>query len=353
MNTIADAGEHDLIARVRARAGSPPSFVPIGIGDDAAVVEPARGMLDVITTDALVEHVHFRRDWTDARSIGTKAVTVNLSDLAAMGATPRVILLSLILPPAMALSDFDALIDGAVSASTAAGASVVGGNISRSPGPLVVDVTAMVSVGRRRVMTRGGGRAGDELYVTGTVGGAAAGLAILQSGVDRASLSEAEAASVARYERPEARLRCGRVIAGSRSASACMDLSDGLADAARQIAEASGTGVTLDAESIPLGVRPSSDPVQTLLRPSSDLGHLGHARVSPGPDPVLDAALTGGEDYELLFAVRPRRRRAFLGAMAKCRPLQATLVGRLTKDPAVVLARGTEQTTLNSGFRHF
>ena len=353
MITIADAGEHELIARVRARAGIPPPFVPIGIGDDAAVVEPARGLLDVITTDALVEHVHFRRDWTDARSIGLKAVMVNLSDLAAMGATPRVILLSLILPPAMTLVDFDALINGAVDASTAAGASVVGGNISRSPGPLVVDVTAMGSVGRRRVLTRAGGRAGDELYVTGTVGGAAAGLAILQSGVDRATLDEAAAACVARYERPEARVRCGRVVAASRSASACMDLSDGLADAARQIAQASRTGVTLDAASIPIGVRPGPGLGQAGARPGPALGQAG---ASPGPGPDLDAvdaALTGGEDYELLFAVRPRRRRAFLAAMAKCRPLEATLVGRLTRDPAVVLVRGPVQTTLNSGFRHF
>ena len=210
MSTVADAGEHDLIARVRARAGAPPSFVPVGIGDDAAVIEPARGMLDVVTTDALVEHVHFRRDWTDAHAIGAKAVTVNVSDLAAMGATPRVILLSLILPPALPLADFDALVDGVVAASTAAGASLVGGNIARSPGPLVVDVTAIGAIGRRRVLTRGGGRAGDELYVTGTVGGAGAGLAILQSGTDRAALDAESAACLARYERPEARLRCGR-----------------------------------------------------------------------------------------------------------------------------------------------
>src|SRR6187399_978355 len=173
-------GEHALIARVRERAAQTPSSstIIIGIGDDAAVIEPARGELEVITTDALVEHVHFRRDWTAARSIGVKAVAVNLSDLAAMGATPRVILLSLILPPTLPIEDFDALVDGVVATATAAGAVLVGGNIARSPGPLVVDVTAMGAVGRRRLLTRSRGKAGDELYVTGTIGGAATGLAI-------------------------------------------------------------------------------------------------------------------------------------------------------------------------------
>jgi thiamine-monophosphate kinase len=334
--TVADAGERALIDRVRARAGAPPAFVPVGIGDDAAVVEPARGQLDVVTTDVLVEDVHFRRDWTGPREIGAKAVVVNLSDLAAMGATPRVVLLSLILPPALPLADFDALVDGVVSAASEAGAALVGGNISRSPGPLVVDVTAIGAIGRRRVLTRSGGRAGDELYVTGSVGGAAAGLAILRAGVDRAALDEAGAACVGRYERPVARVRCGRMVAAARAASACMDLSDGLADAARQIAEASGTGLTLDAERVPLSPGAASWLAQT----------------TPGVDPI-EAALAGGDDYELLFAVSRRRRRAFLAAMAKCRPVVATLVGHLTASRDFQLSRSGAPASLKSGFRHF
>jgi thiamine-monophosphate kinase len=332
--TVADAGELALIARVRARAGAPPAFVPIGIGDDAAVVEPARGEQDVITTDSLVEHIHFRRDWTVARSIGAKAVAVNLSDLAAMGATPRVVLLSLILPPALPLDDFDALVDGVVTEAAGAGAALIGGNISRSPGPLVVDVTAMGSVGRRRVLTRAGGRPGDELYVTGSVGAGAAGLAILTAGVARAGLAAEEAACVARYEHPAARVRCGRVVAASRAASACMDLSDGLADAARQIAQASGTGVELEAEAIPV----SPGAARWLER--------------PGVDPV-EAAIAGGDDYELLFAVSPRRRRAFLSTLRLCRPLEVTRVGRLTKDPGLSITRAGVPSALSFGFHHF
>ena len=334
--TIAALGEHALIARVRERAAQTPSAstIIIGIGDDAAVIEPARGELDVITTDALVEHVHFRRDWTAARSIGAKAVAVNLSDLAAMGATPRAILLSLILPADLPVADFDALIDGAVAEAGAAGASLVGGNISKSPGPLVIDVTAVGSVGRRRVMSRSGGRPGDELYLTGTIGGAAAGLAILQSGADRAALSAAELALVERHERPSARVRCGRLAGAGRLASACMDLSDGLADAARQMATASGTGVVIDADAVPLA-----------LGADVWLGKGGH-------DPV-EAAVSGGEDYELLFAVSRRRRRGFEAAMRRCKPVGITRVGRLTREKDLVLERAGHRTTLNIGFRHF
>src|SRR5262245_5741388 len=122
MPAVADLTESELVQRIRARAGASPPWVVLGIGDDAAVLEPARGSLDVVTTDALVEDIHFRRRWTTAGAIGHKAVVVNLSDLAAMGAAPRAILLSLGLPADLPLDDFDALIDGATAVAREAGA---------------------------------------------------------------------------------------------------------------------------------------------------------------------------------------------------------------------------------------
>lgn len=323
--TVEDAGESALVERIRARVGAPPSDILVGIGDDAAVMEPARGELSVVTTDALVEDVHFKRAWTDARTIGAKAVAVTVSDLAAMGATPVAILLSLALPSELPLADFDALIDGVVDEGDRAGGTLIGGNITRSPGPLVVDVTAMGRVGRRRILRRSGGRAGDELYVTGPIGAAAAGLALLSAGSLRAGMDAAHSECIRRYEHPEPRLRCGRVVGSSRSASACIDLSDGLADAVRQLASASGTGAVVNADAVPLG---------------------------PGVSDVM-AALVGGEDYELLFAVPPRRRRAFLGAMTRCRPLQATRIGSLTRERDMRIAIGDEAIELPAGFRHF
>jgi thiamine-monophosphate kinase len=331
---IASLGEHALIERVRARAGSPPAWVTLGIGDDAAVLQPERGTLDVLTTDALVEGVHFNRAWTSTRAVGAKALSTSLSDLAAMGAVPRAALLSLALPADLTVDDFDALIDGFLDIGSRFNVPLVGGNITRSPGPLVADTTAIGAVRRRRLMTRAGGRPGDELYVTGALGAAAAGLAMLKAGCDRSSMAPDEAACVARYEQPDARLRCGVIVARNRGARACMDLSDGLADGARQIARASGTGVVLDAGAIPVhpGARAWSE------RTSSD---------------PLALALSGGEDYELLFAVAPRRRRTFFGAVRRCPGIEVTLVGRLSAEPGAWILGPGGPSPLNGGFVHF
>ncbi len=174
--SVAGLGEHALLARLRARVPPAPAWVALGIGDDAAVLEPARNELDVVTTDTLVEGVHFDPRFTTFADVGHKALAVNLSDLAAMGASPRAALLSLALPGGLAVDDFDALVDGFLAAAAASGVSLVGGNLARSPGPLVVDVTALGSVRRRRVLGRSGARPGDELYVSGAIGAAAAAL---------------------------------------------------------------------------------------------------------------------------------------------------------------------------------
>lgn len=316
--TIADVTERALIARLRARVPAPRPDVLLGIGDDAAVVAPARGMVDVITTDALVEDIHFRRDWASPRDIGEKAVAVNLSDLAAMGAAPRAILLSLILPAAMTVDDFDALIDGALSAATHARASLIGGNLSRSPGPLVVDVTAMGVVRPRRVLRRSGARPGDRLFVTGALGASAAGLASLSAGRDDVP------DCVAAHLRPQPRLRTGVIVARTRAASACMDLSDGLADAVRQICDASACGAEIAGGAIPR-----------------------HPRATEAQ------ALTGGEDYELLFAVPNRRVRQFQAAVRQAGEAPITEIGTCTKTLDIVLIDGATKTSLPEGFQHF
>jgi thiamine-monophosphate kinase len=334
--TIGDVGERELIARLGRRVGTPPPAVVLGIGDDAAVLAPPRNRLTVLTTDSLVEDVHFRRAWTPPGAIGHKALAVNLSDLAAMGAQPTAALLSLAMPVDFPLADFDALLDAFATLASKTGAALVGGNLTRSPGPLVVDVTAVGEVRSRRVLTRSGGRPGDELYVTGAIGAAAAGLAWLGAGVDRTRLDAAAVECVARYERPEARLTAGVQVGRNRAASACVDLSDGLADAAGQIAQASGTGVLLEAAAVPIhrGMREWAK-------------HAGRD--------ALSVALAGGEDYELLFAVPRRRRRAFLAVAARCRGLAFTRVGQLSAEPGgawVVDANGGREP-LGSGFSHF
>ncbi len=326
-----------MLERIRARVPPAPSWVSVGIGDDAAVLEPARNTLDVLTTDALIEGVHFDRRFSTARDVGYRALAVTLSDLAAMGAAPRVALLSLGLPPRLPIADLDDLLDGFLDAAAPHGLALVGGNLTASPGPLIVDVTATGAVRRRRVLTRGGARAGDELYVSGGIGAAAAGLAWLRAQADgQGSLTDDPdlSACADRYRRPEARVRLGVLAGRNRAASACVDVSDGLADAVRQVCAASRVGAAIEAASIP---------VDTGAR------RWFEARMK---DPVV-AALTGGDDYELLFAVPRRARRRFLAVTRCVKGLTVTRIGMVTGDPAIVLRRGGSDEPMPAGFAHF
>src|SRR4029077_7685759 len=235
--TVGDLSERELIGRIRQRLPPPPPWMAVGIGDDAAVVEPERNRLDVLSVDALVEGVHFDRAFTPPDAIGHRALAVNLSDLAAMGATTRLCLLSLVLPGAWPVADFEAMIDGLLALAARHRMHVAGGNLARSPGPLVIDVTVSGTIKRRQIATRSGARPGHELYVTGTIGAAAAGLGMLEE-----SGAVASEVCTMRYLYPEPRVRFGQLVARNRAASACVDLSDGLADAVQRLARASGGG---------------------------------------------------------------------------------------------------------------
>jgi thiamine-monophosphate kinase len=372
--TVSELGERRLLARIRERLGTVtpggapapgdvaathPAALVIGVGDDAAVVAPSRNALTVLTTDAQIEGVHFDRRWSGPADIGYRALAVNLSDLAAMGATPRWALLSLGLPAALPVAEVEALVDGLIGLARTHGVVVVGGNLTRSPGPLIVDITAVGEVRPRRALTRSGGRPGDELFVSGEIGGAAAGLEMLragwrESGVgdrvadapatgdeppatsdERLPTSGTRAACIARFLRPQPRVRLGMAVAQARAARAAMDLSDGLADALRQVAEASGCGVEVDAGALPIDAA---------------------ARewwLSAGRDPV-GAALSGGDDYELLLAVP----RAWRGRLRHARRHVAepilTRIGVLTKDrDARVLLQNSRRETLPGGFEHW
>ncbi len=332
--TIAAVGERALIDRIQARVGPPPPHVEIGIGDDAATLAGEPGSVAVVTTDALVEGVHFRREWTAPRAIGHKALAVNLSDLAAMGAQPRASLLSLALPDDFPLADFDAFLDGFASLAASSGAALAGGNRARSPGPLIASVTAIGAARRRRVLRRCGARAGHELYMTGTIGGAAAGLARLAAGASREHMDAGMAAAVSRYEMPDARWRIGWMLGRSGTVAAAMDLSDGLAAAARDLAAASGLGVVLDAEAIPL------DEAARAWGASS------------GQD-ALEFALGGGEDYELVLAVAPRLRSRFLATARRARGVPVTQIGKFVAEPGAWLIRANDREPLPVGFQHW
>jgi len=331
--TLSELGEHALLARIRDRLPGPPADVLVGIGDDAAVVAPARNEQAVLTTDALVEGVHFDRRWSTPVDIGHKALAVNLSDLAAMGATPRSALLSLVLPETWAVEDVDALLDGFLALARREHVSLIGGNITRTPGPMMIDVTAVGWVRPRRVLLRSGGRPGDEVYLSGDIGGAAAGLAMLRDGVVDSSSADA-AACVERHRRPEPRVRLGRAMAQARAARAAMDLSDGLADAARQMAIASECGIVLDASALPIapGARRWWD--------------------TAGRDAV-QLAIAGGDDYELLFALPKSWGGRLRGVQRRVAEPKLTRIATLTKDPVCVIERDGRREELVGGYEHF
>jgi thiamine-monophosphate kinase len=330
---LATIGERGLIRRIRDRFPAPAGALQVGIGDDAAVTAGVRGEFDVLTTDALVEGVHFDLRFSSFADVGYKALAVNVSDIAAMGGTPRLALLSLILPDRLTIADVDSLLDGFSRMADEAGVVLAGGNITRTPGPLTIDVTAIGHVRRRRVLTRGGGKVGDLLYVTGAIGAAAAGLGILRA-TDQAPEDADAAALIERHRRPAPRLRVGALLGRTRSATACMDLSDGLADAVSQLAQASGTGAVVDAAALPVP---------------------GAARrwfESQGHDPVR-AALTGGDDYELLFSVSPRAGGRLRTVIRQARGVPVTRIGELTASPAILVKRDAATEPMPAGFTHF
>jgi thiamine-monophosphate kinase len=343
--TVGDCSERELISRIRQCLPPAPEWLLVGIGDDAAVAEPERNRVEVLTVDALVEGIHFERAFVPPDAIGHRALAVNLSDLAAMGAAPRLALLSMALPATLGLAEFDGIVAGFTALAKRYAVHVAGGNITRSPGPLMLDVTVMGTVKRRQALTRSGARPGDDLYVSGTIGTAAAGLQILQSAVlSRQSQAQSESSTATddgrlttAYLRPDPRVLLGVHLARNRAASACMDLSDGLADGLRQMAEASGVGMIIDAAALP-------------IEPAARAFFA--ARGTHG----VTQALTGGDDYELLFAVRPRTQRR-LSAATKRGGVPLTRIGRCTAERGVTL-RGEAGSAIDledlpRGFTHF
>jgi thiamine-monophosphate kinase len=358
---LSSLGERTLIRRITARlAASLPAhpWVHLGPGDDAAVLEPDPGAYDVLTTDAVVEGVHFDRAFVPLDAVGHRALAVNLSDLAAMGASPRAALLSLVLPESLAVEEVDRMLDGLLPLAAAHNVAIAGGNVTRTRGPLVVDVTAIGSVRPRKVLTRGGARPGDEVYVTGSLGAAAVGLKMLRDRHATANLTSSglegdrgervansaiagtttrgnDAANcIERYLRPIPRVRAGVQLGRNRAATSCMDLSDGLADAVRQVAEASGVGMRIDGDALPI-----AGAVQAW--------HAAH-----GGD-LLETVTAGGDDYELLFTVRPSLRGRLRGVRRRVGDLPITRIGTVTRGADVVLTGSTGVRELPPGFDHF
>ena len=331
--TIASAGEHALIQRIRARLSPAPEWLIVDVGDDAAVYEPQRNAFEVITTDAIVDGVHFDRSATPASAIGYRALAVNLSDLAAMGADARLATVSMALPQTLRLQDFEQIVDGLLAIAERTHTRIVGGNITATSGPLIIDVTAVGTVGRRRVLTRAGARPGHYVFVSGSLGDARAGLAQFREDPDGAASQRSTL--VARYLQPEPRLRLGQQLGRNQAATSAIDLSDGLADGLHQLAAASGVGFEIDADALPI-----RDDAREYWR-------------SANRDAVQEA-VAGGDDYELLFTVHPRRVGRLRAVQRLIRGLELVRIGVVTRTPGVDIIHGDgRRQPVGAGYEHF
>jgi thiamine-monophosphate kinase len=331
---LRDVGESGLIALFRQTYGGVARPGELPIGDDAAVVRVPGGRA-VLSTDLLVEGTHFSLDYFRPEEVGGRALSANLSDLAAMGADPVCYLVALAAPPATPVATVDGIYRGMAAAAGPSGIRLMGGDTCRGE-RLTLCLTVVGAVGRGKPVSRAGARPGDLLYVTGSPGWSRLGLALLRGGrPSRPSGWRREAMRA--HLAPTARWREGQAAARSGAVAAMIDVSDGILTDLSHLLESDGLGAVLAEESFPVS--------RSFLAASAALG------VDP-----LDAFLGGGEDYELLMAVHPARRAGFLRA-ARSFPSGATLVGAVTKAAGIRVRRAdgswVEGAALPSGFGHF
>jgi thiamine-monophosphate kinase len=316
--------EFELIERFFRGCGAKRADVHVGVGDDAAILECPAGAELVAAVDTLVDGVHFPHGSPPA-SIGHRALAVNLSDLAAMGARPAWALLALTLPQADEswLAEFAA---GMAALARAHDVALVGGDTTS--GPLCVTVQILGHVQRSCALLRSGGRPGDAVFVSGTPGDAAAGLAIEQGKLTAAG--ETAAYLRERFLYPTPRLALGERLRGY--AGACIDVSDGLLGDAAKLARASGCGVAISHEDVPI---------------SQEL------KSTVGEERARELALTGGDDYELCFAVRPDHVARLLAELPPQR-WGYTRIGALREAPGADVVRGSAVMSFaHCGYDHF
>jgi len=300
--------------------------VALGPGDDAAILRLDGSEFLVVSADLSVEGVHFRREWTTWESIGFRAIAAALSDLAAMAARPIGVLVSVAVPPELDTGNLDAVARGMGLCLREQGASLLGGDLSRSPAPLMIDVTVIGATANP--VTRAGACPGDDLWITGRLGGAASAAAAWSEG------REPDPGARRAFERPRPRTGEARCLREMADVHAMIDLSDGLVADGAQMAAASGVRLILESERLPL-----------------------HSSLEDWalPEVALALAAGGGEDYELLVALRPDTADAAARKLARDFDVEFTRVGRVTEGAGVewVGAGGEVLDPPAPGFDHF
>jgi len=326
-------GEAALITALSQIFGPAPAKVAVGIGDDCAALDLAGPDYLLWTVDTLIEGVHFDLAYFSLPQLGRKALAVNLSDIAAMGGEPLYALLSLGWPPDRDSAGALALGEGLAQIAREYGVAVIGGDTVASPPGLMVTLSLLGRVDRGEMLQRRGALIGDQIYVTGPLGEAAAGLEVLKR---RLTLEpDLQEALCQAHLDPRPQLRAGRVLAGQKLATALIDLSDGVATDLGHICRASGVGARIPAAAVPVSPQ--------VLAAAPILGRH-----------PLDLALKGGEDYQLLFTSPKEQAPALFQAFQKAGLPPPLPLGEIIAGAGVLLAApGGEKEITGEGFDHF
>lgn len=333
---IEELGEFGLIERIKGSFRSRDRRLIQGIGDDTAAISTAGDKAILITTDLLLEGIHFDLRLNSAYYLGRKALAVNLSDIAAMGGIPQYFLLSLGVPRRYPVEFFNEFFRGLKELSRDYRVALIGGDTSASAGKLTISITVLGEAPRAQVVGRAGAAAGDQIFVTGTLGDSLLGLKILQDGGNPVHSLRRLPRVVRKHLDPRPRIKEGRLIAEKGLATAMIDLSDGLLADLSHLTREIGLGARLWREKLPL----SNYYRRNILRFEKDRWNL---------------ALAGGEDYELLFTVAPAKVEPLkrLSSRFDCRLTHIGEVVEGKEDLKVVDKKGKPYKIDLHGYDHF
>jgi thiamine-monophosphate kinase len=322
--------ELSALERIRARFEKVSKSVFLGIGDDTAAVKIHPERLLLATTDSQVEDVHFIKKLISATDLARRSVAVSVSDIGAMGGIAKFFLASMGFSSQEDEAFLEELMDGFGSAAKEFGLELIGGNLSSS-NKIFIDITVLGEVEPRLIVKRNGAKPGDSLYVSGTVGDSALGHKLLVSSKN----AEYDEYLIMRHNRPQPRLNLGRELAKKRLVSSMIDISDGLMLDLERISIKQGLGATVCVDRIPL----SSNYME---------------RISDFSKDIYSIAISGGEDYELLFS-SPKENEEEIQKLSRIQKIKITEIGQITEQPSIHLLNedGKEINYDKRGFVHF
>lgn len=329
-------GEFFLIERLKKCVTAPPDFVIIGISDDAAAFESRAGCVTLMTADALVEGVHFDLSFVPFRDLGWRAMAANLSDVAAMGGRPTWATVCLCVPPSCPIESLEALYAGLDAVAAPFGCRIVGGDTTSSPSGLMIAISLLGEVQRERITPRSGVKPGDLFCVTGHLGGARAGMEVLRKRHLGRPMSGHFEAAVEKFLRPVPRVREAAAMGDAAAIHAAIDISDGLSSEVHHLCRMSRAGARIESTSVP--IHPETDAIARLCEEEG-----------------LSFALSGGEDFELLFTVATRDAETVARAVQAATGTPVSVIGEAVPPQEGVRIRrdGAWHPLESSGYEHF